>query len=77
MRLNNASHGSFPSKTDNAGWTHVVLNDICLVYREAELGEQFDEPVMIYTRCLNNSKRRGLLDNLFRDADLGGVVATD
>lgn len=74
---NRPPHGPFPSITDNAGWTHVVLNDKCLVYRETELGEQFDEPVMMYTRCLNKTQPRGLLDNLIREADLGGVVATD
>jgi hypothetical protein len=74
---NSLPHGPFPSITDSAGWTHIVLNDKCLVYREAELGEQFDEPVMMYTPCLNESKPRALLDDLFGDANLGGVVATD
>jgi hypothetical protein len=32
---------------------------------------------MMYTPCLNESKPRALLDDLFGDANLGGVVATD
>ncbi len=62
----NTQPAPFAVTTDGSGWNYVEIGGACFTYREGDPMEQFDEPVMMYTRCRSKEPERDLFADLMK-----------